>query len=141
VTAVKVLFECDGLAETLNAECVGPDLYRIRNIPFFVYGVSFLDVVAAQPDSEGVLRYQDTVAKSGHRTLRCHPDATAHVAAYSSAFADALAAGGAGCEGMGVGALSIDVPPGVAIDVVVEMLVTGGWRWEHADPPPPEAGA
>lgn len=53
------------------AEDLGSDLYRIRNVPFFAYGLNFYDVVratAGSPDLKPEIR--DVVEPSGHKTLR-----------------------------------------------------------------------
>ncbi|MHB1862729.1 MAG: DUF4265 domain-containing protein [Gemmatimonadaceae bacterium] len=135
---MKILFESGGLPEAMYGEPVGPGIYRIENIPFLVYGISYLDVVAAEPNSNGELRFQRVVAKSGHRTLRCGVGAVAKDAPCLQVLADALAGCGAGWEGMGASYLSIDLPPHVPINAVIEVLISEGWDWEHADPPPPE---
>jgi len=69
-SAVKVLLQEDENVETLWANRVGPDLYRLDNSPFWAYGVSWRDVVEAHPDPDGMLRMSRVVEKSGHRTVR-----------------------------------------------------------------------
>ncbi|HEX6050934.1 MAG TPA: DUF4265 domain-containing protein [Gemmatimonadaceae bacterium] len=54
-SGVKVLLRDGENVETLWADRVGPDLYRLDNSPFWAYGVSWLDVVEAHPDADGVL--------------------------------------------------------------------------------------
>jgi hypothetical protein len=57
--------------ESLWAEDLGENLYRIRNVPFHAYGLNFYDVVFAKSQSEelkpSVLRVHKP---SGHKTLR-----------------------------------------------------------------------
>jgi hypothetical protein len=57
--------------ESMWAEHLGGDRYRIRNVPFYAYDLNFHDVVearAAGPDLEpSVLR---VLERSGHHTLR-----------------------------------------------------------------------
>jgi len=57
--------------ESLWAEDLGENLYRIRNVPFHAYGLNFHDVVFAKSESEelkpSVLRVHKP---SGHKTLR-----------------------------------------------------------------------
>jgi hypothetical protein len=75
---VKVLFELkrdeDGYppadTEGLWAEPLGNNLFKIDNVPFFVKGISCEDVVEAEPDSKGELRYRALVRPSAHNTLR-----------------------------------------------------------------------
>ena len=57
--------------ESLWAEELGSDLYRIRNVPFFAYGLSFCDVVRATADSPDLKpEIREIVEPSGHKTLR-----------------------------------------------------------------------
>ena len=75
---IKVLFELkrdeDGYppadTEGLWGEPLGNNLFKINNVPFFVKGISCEDVVEAEPDSEGELRYRALVRPSAHNTLR-----------------------------------------------------------------------
>jgi len=61
----------DAGGESLWAEDIGDDLYRIRNIPFHAYGINFYDIVHAKLESEelkpSVLKVHEY---SGHKTLR-----------------------------------------------------------------------
>lgn len=61
----------DVAGESLWAEDLGENLYRIRNVPFHAYGLNFNDVVFAEAESEelrpSVLRVHE---ESGHKTLR-----------------------------------------------------------------------
>jgi len=72
---VKVLVEYveDGeeRTERLWAKPVGPDLFEIRNTPWFVYGLNWGDVVhcASLSDTE-VPRVLTVAGRSGHKTLR-----------------------------------------------------------------------
>lgn len=57
--------------ESLWAEELGSDLYRIRNVPFFAYGLNFFDVVRATADSPDLKpEIREIVKPSGHKTLR-----------------------------------------------------------------------
>jgi hypothetical protein len=61
----------DGGGEVLWAEPLGGDLYQLRNIPFFAYGLNHLDVVKATAASaEADLEIRQVARASGHRTLR-----------------------------------------------------------------------
>ena len=57
--------------ESLWAENLGNDLYRIRNVPFYSYGINFYDIVYAKSESEdlkpSVIKIEEP---SGHKTLR-----------------------------------------------------------------------
>lgn len=142
---MKVLFQEDENVETLWAEHVGADHYRIDNSPFWAYGVSWRDIVEAQPDPDGMLRFQRVIEKSGHRTLRLILKLPADKSEESQSILDGLNAIGATYEGMNPGYLSIDLAPHVPLEPVVEYLVSSGQQWEYADPPydvlfPDEAG-
>ena len=57
--------------ESIWAKALGADLYEIRNVPFYAYGLNFADVVRAiepAPDKKPVIA--ELVRASGHRTLR-----------------------------------------------------------------------
>jgi len=57
--------------ESFWAEDLGDELYRIRNVPFYAYGLNFYDVVrAASDDPEIVPEICEVVEPSGHQTLR-----------------------------------------------------------------------
>jgi len=132
----KILFDEDGADETLNAEHVGADRYRLENIPFFALGVSRYDVVEAREDTAGMLTFVRVVEKSGHRTVRCVADESRTEATHRDLVHE-LATRGLRCEAILDKYFTIDVPPSVGLDTIVEFLITRGWRWEHADPPPP----
>jgi hypothetical protein len=44
--------------------------YRIDNIPFYVRGIAYGDVVRASPDGDGQLCFEALVSPSGHSTVR-----------------------------------------------------------------------
>ena len=57
--------------ESLWATPLGNDLYRIENVPFFAYGLNYLDVVLATADSDELKpEVRKVVTPSGHRTYR-----------------------------------------------------------------------
>ncbi len=57
--------------ESMWAEPLGNDLYKIENVPFYAYGLNFHDIVRATPDSEGTIpEIRELVETSGHRTFR-----------------------------------------------------------------------
>jgi hypothetical protein len=131
---VKVKLETpDGDVETLWATPAGPDLYRLENSPFFAYDVSWLDVVRAVPDSVGQLSFVGVVEKSGHRTIRVileHPVTDSDPPPIVSELTQL------GCtyEGVNPRYLSIDVPPGIGLEAVTDLLIRSGEQWEHGDP-------
>lgn len=57
--------------ESMWATPLGNDLYRIENVPFFAYGLNFLDIVLAKSESEDLIpEICSVVTPSGHRTYR-----------------------------------------------------------------------
>ena len=133
-SAVKVLLQEDEYVETLWADPVGPDLYRLDNSPFWAYGVSWRDIVEAHPDPDGMLRMTRVVEKSGHRTVRVILKPGVDVSPEAQAIMDGARALGASCEGMNPAYLAIDIPPGVELMAVAKYLTERGVQWEHADP-------
>jgi hypothetical protein len=131
---VKVLLQEGEYVETLWAEPAGPDLYRLENLPFWAYGVSWLDVVEAHPDPDGMLRMQRVVEKSGHRTVRVIFEIGADESAEARAILEGVNALGASYEGMTPKYLAIDIPPGVELAAVTDYLTAHEVEWEHADP-------
>ena len=57
--------------ESFWAEDLGNDLYRMRNTPFYAYGINFYDIVYAKAQSEdlkpSIFRVHEY---GGHKTLR-----------------------------------------------------------------------
>lgn len=72
---VKVFFELEPgewhgfCVESLWAEFVSYNQYKIRNIPFYAKGVSFEDVINVR-EVDGNLEYQSTGIPSGNSTYR-----------------------------------------------------------------------
>lgn len=53
------------------AEDLGGDLFKVRNVPFYAYGLNFHDVVRATPDGPDLKpEVREIVEPGGHRTLR-----------------------------------------------------------------------
>jgi hypothetical protein len=137
---VKVLFrvvEDEGSAnvETLWATALGGDLYRIDNLPFFAYGVSWNDIVIAPFDAaEGFPCFDRVVEKSGHRTVRliCSPPLAA--GNESERLLQDIVAHGCSYEGANPTYVVIDIPPNVDFETVCNHLVDAEAEWEHADP-------
>jgi hypothetical protein len=55
--------------ETMWAEPLGGDRYRLQNVPFYVHGMSFDDVLRAKVIG-GQLIVQSVVERGGHSTYR-----------------------------------------------------------------------
>jgi hypothetical protein len=55
--------------ESLWAEPQGDGTYRVKNVPFYAKGISFDDLVKAEPKDD-VLMFKGVVQHSGHSTYR-----------------------------------------------------------------------
>jgi hypothetical protein len=118
LTKVHVSFGARG-GESMWAKPIEGDLYAIRNLPFFAFGLNFGDIVLA-PDMAGIREVQTVVRPSGHRTLRLvfgehvtQPEQRLYL--------DALQKLGGTYERGTKRLVAIDVPPGADFDA---MLVT-----------------
>jgi hypothetical protein len=136
----KVLFRVpneDGSAEveTLWATHLGDDNYKLDNSPFYAYGVSWEDVVFAPFDpDEGRATFHRVVSKSGNRTVRVVFETPIEAGNESDQLLQGLLALGCDYEGANRKYISVNVPPGVALDVVRNYLIASNATWEHADP-------
>jgi hypothetical protein len=137
---VKVLFHpepTDGpgpSTETLWAERIDHRRFRLRNVPWFVFGVSAEDVVLARTSEDGVIEFEAVSIHSGHSTYRIMTRATASPAVVQQK-----------CQGLeqlgctyeqGPGSLkAVDVPPSADIYEVYKLLEQGEhegvWEFEE----------
>jgi hypothetical protein len=130
---VKVaLIDDDGDVETLWAKPLGGELYQLDNVPFYAYGVSWLDVVEAPPDTRGLPTFRRVAEKSGHRTVRVRLDDTR--APEAKPHLEILGKLGCTYEGLATSLLAVNVPPEASLDDVASYLVEAGIEWEYADP-------
>lgn len=60
----------DMSGEWLWADRIGDNLYRIDNIPLYVYGISYMDFVACRQSEEEFLEFERVVDSGGHSTYR-----------------------------------------------------------------------
>jgi len=136
----KVLFrvpddEGNTTVETLWAIPLGHDRYKLDNSPFYAYGVSWQDTVFAPIDvQEGLPTFQSVVAKSGNRTVRVIFDLPVSPDNASEQVLKGLVALGCSYEGANPKYISVNIPPGVELQVVRAYLVQHHAQWEHADP-------
>ena len=121
--------------ETLWATSLGADTYRLDNSPFYAFGVSWQDVVAAPFDPEEQFpTFQRVVSKSGHKTVRVAFTARLEAGNETDRLLQGLVALGCGYEGANAKYFSVNVPPGVELEVVRNYLIEHQAVWEHADP-------
>lgn len=137
LSMVKILFQPNDdyytSTESLWAEDLGDHQYRLRNSPWYIYGIGFEDVVRALPSEGGVLEFVEVVQRSGSSTFRI----LLREGVSEDQFArhwkplDAL-----GCtrERAKDGFYAIDAPPGVDLNKVAAHLSSGKehgvWDWE-----------
>ncbi len=127
----------DGSAEveTLWATHLGDDKYKLENSPFYAYGVSWEDVVSAPFSSEeGHPTFERIVSKSGNRTVRVIFETPFQTGNESDQLLQGLVALGCSYEGANPNYVSVNIPPGIELDVVRNYLVEHKATWEHADP-------
>jgi Domain of unknown function (DUF4265) len=71
---VKIAFELEGEGDHREVETIWAvpvaKGYRVDNIPFYVRGVAWGDVVHVTVEEDGQLRYEGIVDPSGHSTIR-----------------------------------------------------------------------
>ena len=69
----KILFLLDeGDTESLWGTKVEKLIYRIENVPFYVKGVSFDDLVLVGINDNGEFIFEKVLKKSGHSTYRIY---------------------------------------------------------------------
>ena len=107
--------------ESLWAAPIGPNLYELRNSPWHVRSVNWLDVVEAVPEAgarwPGFVRVHK---RSGHRTIHVYLlDAGQNRKDEILQRCNEL-----GCtwEGMDNSMYALDFPPGIDIDPAIEYL-------------------
>lgn len=137
-TLVKVTFDLDpnewhgSATESLWAEPLGNCFYRIRNVPFFVRGVSHEDVVVGR--SEGLtIKSQHVEARGGHSTYRVRLlQGGTHCEQFARYWSPIKAQGCTYEEGRVV---AVDVPPAADIYAVYSSLEAGAkagvWDFEE----------
>jgi hypothetical protein len=119
--------------ETLWAERIGEDRFRLRNVPFFAVGVSAEDVVVARKKA-GYFVFDRVSIRGGHLTYRITCSETASRDAIGRAW-EPLEALGCTYE-QGQGRLrAIDVPSYADIEKVLGLLEQGErqgiWEFEE----------
>ncbi len=139
-TDAKVLFRVpneDGTAEveTLWATRLGGDRYRLDNCPFCAYSVSWEDIVLAPwSKEEGFPTFERVLEKSGNRTVRVIFKPPLEAGNESDRILQGLIDRGCSCERATHSYVSINIPPGVELEVIMTYLVDCDANWESADP-------
>lgn len=117
--------------ESMWAQRVGTDLFQLRNSPFDVDGVSFLDTVRAE-FRDGEWFFAGVHARSGHSTFRVNVAGRWRRAARSMVFAP-LRRLGCAIEVACACWAAVDVPPSADVHAVVMALRRGEreGRWKY----------
>lgn len=137
-STAKIRFELESEAwhgsatETLWAEQVGRGRYRLRNSPFFAFGVSAEDVVfAGEEDEGGAHPFVGVSLRGGHSTYRIMrlADDERLIKEYWQPLEDL------GCTYEEGRVLAVDVPPTTDIYDVYPLLeageAQGAWHFEE----------
>jgi hypothetical protein len=145
---VKILFSLeqdeDGYppvtSESLWAKPVAEHLFELDNIPFYACGISWKDMVAADPLTEGTFAFSKVVKPSGHSTIRVIVFAKDEMERLQKE----LGRLGASWEGSDASSLvAIDIPPEVDIKQVLDFLQSGmdEGRWDYEEASIQHSGA
>jgi Domain of unknown function (DUF4265) len=73
---VKVIFDLEPSplhghsTESVWASLAGTDLFCVENIPFYIYGIGFKDIVSAEPLNADMYKFTSVSSRSGHSTYR-----------------------------------------------------------------------
>jgi len=142
----KILFELekadhhDFAAETIWAEVLGENKYRLLNIPLYIYGASFGDIVVAyEKDEETAFPIvEEVVERSGHSTYRIFVFEGAVDNPEFDKYWEPIEAEGCSFEGQkGNKMLGVDVPPEANINLVFRFLQNGEnaeiWGFEEGN--------
>jgi Domain of unknown function (DUF4265) len=139
---VKIRFPLDPAdwkdlkSESLWAREIAPGRYRVKNSPFYVYGISAEDVVYAR-DQEGVLTFVSVYKRAGHSTYRIllKPEESVKSARFLQNWMP-LEDIGCAYELAKSRWLAVDVPPQADIFVAYQLLEKGEaakvWTFEEA---------
>ncbi|HZP91626.1 MAG TPA: DUF4265 domain-containing protein [Burkholderiales bacterium] len=136
---VRIHFDVDPqgggiIGETMWGEKVGDRRYRLGNVPFYVFGVSWHDIVFAD-EVKGLLTFTGVSLRGGHSTYRVLQARNLDPAVFSRHW-QGLKQLGCSYEGGGDGLLAVDVPPDIDLRAVRVLLLAGErarvWQFEEA---------
>jgi hypothetical protein len=145
---VRIRIRLEGAGESAPAEDsvwaepLGSERYRVESCPFFAYGISRDDVVrAAEAAGEGGPVLDDVLEKGGHRTLRLTLGPSVELrSAPVQRILEKLIDLGCTHELLRPRLVAIDLPPEVELELAAGLLQdaarAGSLAWEWADPRP-----
>lgn len=139
---VKVIFELEESdmhshgSESLWALPISEGIFRIDNVPFYIYGISNRDLVKAEARNDGIFAFAGTYEKGGHSTYRVFLREGTSDSLFESRWKE-FERLGCSKEGGGEGLYAIDVPPETNIYEVYALLERGeeegAWVFEEGD--------
>jgi hypothetical protein len=119
--------------ESLWAQDLGQDRYRIANCPFFVDGVSLHDIILA-PRSRGIPTFERVLSKSGNRTIRILLEKRVAPGNSSERIVKELASLGCGYESADRTFIAVNIPARLPLSILYCYLDEQGVTWQPADP-------
>ncbi len=125
---VRVVLDLDpsewhgNATERVWAEEVGSDRFRLRNSPFFAFGLSLDDVVFGSVEDDGQVHVRGISIRGGHSTYRLRLKVDRQSSAFSTFWAPLAQLGCSYEEGI---VLAVDVLPGADIYAVYRLLEAG----------------
>ncbi len=109
--------------------------YKLLNLPFYAYGISWGDIVETRPCAEtGRPIFVRVVEKSGHQLVRVIFDPPVDESDDNQAHLDELVDLGCSYDGANPAYICIDIPPGILLSEITNYLTEHELEWEHADP-------
>jgi hypothetical protein len=134
---VKIFLEwidSDGqeMSESVWAEGISVDTFRINNVPFYAYGISYNDVVSAKVKDD-IFVFDKLISRGGHSTFRVFFSEKSN--SDQELLFKNLNNLGATIERATSQLVAIDVPPNVNLQLITELLQDGEnkseWNYEE----------
>jgi len=120
--------------ESLWATSIKKGVFRIENIPFYAYGISYQDLVTVRSSSK-MLLFNELYQRCGHSTYRIFLSETCSWDEFEMAWKP-LAALGCSYEQATKRLMSVDIPPAANIYQAYALLEKGEhnriWDFEEA---------
>jgi hypothetical protein len=120
--------------ETLWAWRLGEDKYKLDNLPYFAYSVSWEDIVYAPfNEDEGFPTFQKVIEKSGNRTIRFFFN-NSPAKSHTQDILRELENLGCSYEGANDRFFCLNIPRKADLEAVASYLIEKGIEFEYADP-------
>ena len=132
---VKITFKTsDGFVETLWAQSLGNAQYKVDNSPFFVYRISWNDIVEGEKAPDGSINFVRVLKKSGNRTLRVIFEAFEIESDAAQPILQKIKDLNCSYEGFAPSLISINIPSQENLANLTDYLDSSNLNWEYADP-------